>query len=495
MSFVNLGTRNKGTFWEYLCAYSFRVAEFPGSKFFIKKFLSAGQGMANKHCHDSIDIKKNSKIFITEFENSLYDEAYFKKLIHGYSAGLKAVKKICLNKKFNLFSNEELADSYTKVFQALSLPNPPMLQALYTLYLNDFFDQQLLKALKKGERKDEKLVNETRSFLLTNIELSITDKEEAALYNLRKLYFENFKNKGVKKFFNDFEMKQKIKKLADDYGWFHMEYAQKPFFYKDYEKHLRETIDDAGIRQSPLKMKAEIKKMKRAFFAGHPRSKYLFRLTDVLQKFAFVLDHSKAVVVYERFLASPLFKEISKRLDVSEDELLFLVPPETIDYLIAGKKADKKLIARREKNRVVLLKKDKITWFGGKEAGAIIKKYFSEEKVKKIKFLKGISAYPGKVVGKAVIVKSIFDRQKFKKGDILVTHDGSAELTVFLKEAGAIVNNEGGIICHAAIVAREMKTPCIVGTKSATKFIKDGDLIEVDSDSGIVRKLKNKKRL
>lgn len=87
---------------------------------------------------------------------------------------------------------------------------------------------------------------------------------------------------------------------------------------------------------------------------------------------------------------------------------------------------------------------------------------------------------------------SVLDYDKFKKGDIMVTHDGSAELTIFLKKAGAIVTNEGGMICHAANIAREMKTPCIVATKFATKFIKSGDIIEVDANKGIVKKIKEK---
>ncbi len=59
-----------------------------------------------------------------------------------------------------------------------------------------------------------------------------------------------------------------------------------------------------------------------------------------------------------------------------------------------------------------------------------------------------------------------------------------------LKRAAAFVTDEGGITCHAAIVAREMKKTCIIGTKIATKVLKDGDLVEVDAKKGIVRKLK-----
>jgi pyruvate,water dikinase len=60
---------------------------------------------------------------------------------------------------------------------------------------------------------------------------------------------------------------------------------------------------------------------------------------------------------------------------------------------------------------------------------------------------------------------------------------------MLLKKASAIVTDEGGILCHAAIVAREMKKPCIIGTKIATQVLKDGDLVEVDAFARIVKKL------
>jgi len=55
------------------------------------------------------------------------------------------------------------------------------------------------------------------------------------------------------------------------------------------------------------------------------------------------------------------------------------------------------------------------------------------------------------------------------------------------------VTDEGGITCHAAIISRELKKPCIIGTKIATKVLKDGDLVEVDADKGIVKILKKAK--
>ena len=59
-----------------------------------------------------------------------------------------------------------------------------------------------------------------------------------------------------------------------------------------------------------------------------------------------------------------------------------------------------------------------------------------------------------------------------------------------MHRAAAFVTDEGGITSHAAIVAREMKKPCVVGTKNATRILGDGDMVEVDADSGIVKIIK-----
>ena len=64
------------------------------------------------------------------------------------------------------------------------------------------------------------------------------------------------------------------------------------------------------------------------------------------------------------------------------------------------------------------------------------------------------------------------------------------EFVPLMKKALAVVTDEGGITCHAAIVSRELRIPCITGTKNATRILKDGDLIEVDADNGVVKIIK-----
>ena len=96
----------------------------------------------------------------------------------------------------------------------------------------------------------------------------------------------------------------------------------------------------------------------------------------------------------------------------------------------------------------------------------------------------------GENAGTVRVVKLEADIAKVKKGDILVAPMTIPNFMPAMENAIAFVTDEGGITCHAAIVAREMHKPCIIGTKIATQVLKDGDLIEVDAEKGVVRIVK-----
>jgi len=108
-----------------------------------------------------------------------------------------------------------------------------------------------------------------------------------------------------------------------------------------------------------------------------------------------------------------------------------------------------------------------------------------------IKEIKGIVASTGDklkiITGTARIVLSEKDFSKIKKGDILITDETDASFLPAIAKAKAVVTDLGGILCHAAIVSREFEIPCVVGTKNATQVLKNGDKIEIDLKSGIVK--------
>ena len=104
--------------------------------------------------------------------------------------------------------------------------------------------------------------------------------------------------------------------------------------------------------------------------------------------------------------------------------------------------------------------------------------------------LTGKPSYPGIVRGKVRIILIQKEFNKMQRGDVLVAPNTRPEYVPVMKIAGAIITEEGGVTSHAAIVSRELKVPCIVGVQSATQTLHDGDLVEVDAEKGIVRKLR-----
>lgn len=107
----------------------------------------------------------------------------------------------------------------------------------------------------------------------------------------------------------------------------------------------------------------------------------------------------------------------------------------------------------------------------------------------KTKEIKGYVASRGKVKGKVRVHLSWIKAIDFDEGDIIVTGMTNPQMFPYIQKAAAIVTDIGGMLSHAAIISREFGIPCVIGTNIATKVLKDGDLVEVDADKGVVRKL------
>ena len=145
-----------------------------------------------------------------------------------------------------------------------------------------------------------------------------------------------------------------------------------------------------------------------------------------------------------------------------------------------------------------LIKRDEGYFFGnnqllvGKNRSDIEKLFNIKFKIKKFDsaVLQGKIAQMG--IARGFVRRAMGHKQigEFKNGEILVSSMTIPDFLPAMKKAAAIVTNEGGILCHAAILARELKVPCITGTQFATHILRDGDYVEVDANNGVVRFIK-----
>jgi len=190
----------------------------------------------------------------------------------------------------------------------------------------------------------------------------------------------------------------------------------------------------------------------------------------------------------ERFFRG-ITKLIAEKEGRNADYLTCLTQKEFEEYLKDGGLPDDAVLRNRYEASVLYFEKDRLSLIFG-ESVAEVENIISKQSSTAGKEIKGISAYPGKVIGKVRIILDPLKVPVFNDNDVLVTGMTRPEFMSVIKKASAIITDVGGILCHAAITAREMKIPCVVGTAVATRVLKDGDTVEVDADNGIIKMIK-----
>ncbi len=192
--------------------------------------------------------------------------------------------------------------------------------------------------------------------------------------------------------------------------------------------------------------------------------------------------------------SSQCFAILGKQFDLRPAVLDNLTQREILE-LFEGKRPNESIVEKRQEAFVESY--DLEGFYEGKDAEGILREF--EEAVEYSDTISGEVASKGKVTGVVKIIPVDYsdpnrvntEIEKMRQGDILVAETTAPELIVACKKAGAIVTDMGGLMSHAAIVSREFEIPCVVGTKNASKILKDGDVVEVDADRGVIRILNN----
>lgn len=214
----------------------------------------------------------------------------------------------------------------------------------------------------------------------------------------------------------------------------------------------------------------------------------LAQLIDVYAEFAVTKSYRRDAQLFWAYQMDHLFDELAERLGVEFMQIRFMLPQELYTALDADIVPDdlKNELSERTKYCAYYAEKDLDKIYLGDEAKALDNSTIEEIDIN-ITELTGQTACLGKATGAVRIINSPADMAKMEQGDILVSIATNPDIVMAMKKAAAIVTEQGGITSHAAIVSRELRIPCVIGTKIATKVLKDGDIVEVDADNGIVR--------
>lgn len=352
---------------------------------------------------------------------------------------------------------ENLVNSATKSVEEFAKAYQEYMPALALIFTIDKPTEQALReALSTKLRPEE--INELMSELNIPLEDNFHKKEEYDLLTTN-------------------DLAGHVKKYA--------------FLYARYGEDRTYTVEEAKDKLKEIDKKEFLKKWeenKEKLKTSIVEAKQLLGdksyLVDIFQYMIFYRTHRTDIMNKAAFFAIPMLKKIAENNKISYEQLIRCSAQE----LLENKVPSEEVLGMRIKDCSTLLDRGKISLLIGKESQKLID--FFKEEINEINEFKGNIACKGKVRGKAKLIFDKKDFEKVKDGDILVTSMTTPEMIPAMKKAIAFVTDEGGVTCHAAIISREMNKPCIIGTKIATRALKDNNEIEVDANMGIIKVLK-----
>ena len=261
-------------------------------------------------------------------------------------------------------------------------------------------------------------------------------------------------------------------------------------YLKEIKNMIKDKIDvDRQVKEENQRYKNNIRKRKKLIHKLKLDKKTI-SLIDLSIKVLHWQDDRKKNMLSCVYYMNLLLKKISNRFNIPLD-ILKRYSPDEINYemlsnfnMEEGKERVKHYVIymRRKGNKLV--------------SEFYIKDYFKKfmecyhKTLSSQSDIHGTCASNGKVSGVVRVCQTKEDLVNFKKGEILVVTMTRPEFVPAMKKALAIITDEGGITSHASIVSRELGVPCVIGTKIATKVLKNGDIVDVNASHGIVRKIK-----
>ena len=259
--------------------------------------------------------------------------------------------------------------------------------------------------------------------------------------------------------------------------------------------HFRKKLETLLAERSPDALSAECTEIEakyakrdrhqRQILERFEEGSAIWVLLDTVRQYGYYKDMKPYYRDKTSLAVRPLFQEIARRFDVSLDAILHMTKDE-LRASLQGERlsVSEAMLEKRVTDSLIICEDGVKTIVTDPNFLSEADRCLTGEQDETIT---GLVAFRGKGRGTSRIILSSHDFEKFQEGDVLVASATRPEFVPLMKQAAAVVTDEGGMLSHAAIVSRELKKPCIVGTKIATRVLSDGDEVDVDAEAGVVR--------
>ena len=291
----------------------------------------------------------------------------------------------------------------------------------------------------------------------------------------------------------DGEEEAVIEKLAVEYGYLAVySVNESGWTAADLPNQIAEIKDPQA---ELLKMKKERKEAIESVnkvFEQLKDEQELLELAKTIHEYVYLRTERIDVYKWTRLHDAKFYRAFEKHFDLDQGWAGHLTRSEIISALKSGELPAKEIMSARAEERyaVYLVPGETRVITDEQDIKSFVESkipdyYKSEQK----NFVEGKPAFKGKISGKVRLILRLDEVPSMKKGEILVANMTHPDYMPAIHKAAGIVTDEGGIVCHAAIISRELKIPCVMGTGEATKIFKTGEMVEVDADNGVVRRV------
>lgn len=299
------------------------------------------------------------------------------------------------------------------------------------------------------------------------------------------------------------KLESRVRNLARRYFWMMTHYGKAATKREsDFKKEIFGLIKEKSVREIEKELERlqgkpkRVRLEKRKILKKYRLSKELIATFKLINEMGAWTDERKGYVMQVTYQIYQLMDGLEKKLGAPARLLSYATCRELFKWIQDDKNSvNLSVLRQRRKFSVYFVKliepgKLRAEFIVGRPARIIYDNIF---KIKNLKEFKGTPVFStGRIIkGRAsLILNTTTDR--FKDGDILVTTMTRPDFLPLMRRAKAIITDEGGLTCHAAIVARELKIPCVIGTKIGTKVLRDGDYIDVNASLGIITVVRGK---
>jgi phosphohistidine swiveling domain-containing protein len=388
--------------------------------------------------------------------------------------------------------DQELAEYWEKM-DAAFVRLMPWFWVPYYPSAENFVTDRVKAGLEKHKKDIEKItdINDALLTLVFPVKKAAFQEQQMDFHALMEIAKKNAR------FENDPAFKEAAEKYLANYSWtttfllMPLLSLTKEQLVERIKQAIKEKSDEGFILQE--KTKRENEKKAEQIMRLVKDDPELIKNINLAREFGYVLTAGVEEALRSSAKFLPYLQLVAKRLGMPFRSMRLLLSGEILDALRNGGSVKLDELKQREVGYIMgTVGGRQYVQFG--EPGVALSNWVEKELEHKVDTniteIKGQVACRGNVKGIVRIALEPAQSHALKEGEILVCPMTNPDFVPAMKRCGAIVTDEGGLLCHAAIMSREFGKPCVIATKIATQVLKNGDLVEVDAEKGIIRILK-----